>query len=77
MDQISVNTPTKTPVNSTNIETLDNITNTETLVNSINTGILFNSVNPDTFKDPGHHQYHTWKKILLDVDLTKKVSDNY
>ena len=35
MDQISVNTSTQTPVNSTNIETQVTSTNIETLVNSI------------------------------------------
>ena len=50
MDQISVNKPTKKPVNSTNIETLYNCTRTETLVNIINTGILVNSINLDPFK---------------------------
>ena len=73
MDQTSVNTPTKTPVKSTNIETINNSTNTETLFNSINTGILVNSINPDPFKYPGYHQSHTRKKNVLDVDLTTKV----
>ena len=49
MDQISANTPTKTPVNSTN---------TETLVNSTNTETLFNSTYQDPFKDPVLHQSH-------------------
>ena len=50
MDQISTNTPAKTPVNSTNIETLDNI---------INTVIIVNSINRDILKDLGHHKSHT------------------
>ena len=50
MDHISINTPIKTLVNSTN---------TETPVNGINTEILVNNINVDTFKDPGHHKSHT------------------
>ena len=73
MDQISINTPIKKLVISINIETLVNSINTETLFNSINTEILFNNVNLDPFKYPGPHIYHTWKKIVLDVDLTTKV----
>ena len=73
MDQISVNTPTKTPVNSTNTETLDNSTTIETLFNSINTVIVVNRINPDPFKDPEYHQYNTSKKTVLDVYLTTYV----
>ena len=68
MDQIIVNPPTKTPVNSTNTETLVNSNNTETLVNSIS---------PDPFKDPGPHQSHTWKNTILDVYLTTKLLENF
>ena len=59
MDQISVNTPKKIPVRSTNTKTLDNSIITETLANGINAEILVNGINPDTFKHPGHLQYCT------------------
>ena len=62
----------KKTVRSTNIETLDKITSTETLVNSINKEILVNSINPCPSKYPGHHQYHIWKKTVLDVNATTK-----
>ena len=64
MDQISVNTPKTKLVNSTN---------TETPINSINTETIFKGINPDHFKDPGPHQFHTFKNTVLDVYLTKKL----
>ena len=73
MDQISVNTPTKKPVNITNIETVINSTNTEALFNSIHTVTLVNSINPDPFKHPVPHKYNTWKNTVLNMELTKKV----
>ena len=68
MNQISINTQTKTPVNSTNSETTDNSTNTEKLVNSNNTGILVNSINTDSFKDPGHRR-STEPRLIADFSL--------
>ena len=67
MYQISVNAPTKIPVNSSIIETLVHSTSTETLVHIINTEILINSINQYPFKYPGPHKYHTWQKTVLYV----------
>ena len=73
MDQISVNTPTKTPVINSNKASLDNSIRTETLSNNTNIEILANSIKPDNSKDIEHIQSHNWNKIVFNVDSTKTV----
>ena len=76
MDQISVNTPTKIPARNIIKAPLYNSISTETLANNISIDTLVNNTNPYPYKDINHLQYHTWKKIVLDVDLTTKVLEN-
>ena len=72
MDQINVNTPAENPDSNIIKLPLDNSTITETLVNNISIDILVNNINPYPSKDTEHLQYHTWKKIVLDLESTTK-----
>ena len=76
MDQISVNIPTKMSVSNNSTAPLENSISTETLANNINIETLVNSINLYPSKYIEHLQYHTWKKIVLDVDSTKNMWEN-